>query len=217
MSRTMHVSSPTAPRSMRRGANSPVRSSRTWISAGTSSRRSPPPAGFAPRTARSPMERSSPTASSTRGSFETSWPTTGPRGSTRPSAAVMSPVDAVADDATAVAPADVDRLRQLGFRDDGILDVVLAAAVRCFFSKTPRRARRRGRRVLRVARAGSPGIAHGRSSDRDDLSARRGRVPASRLRHPLLGCSSRSRSAWEWTTASASLPSARLLRDLDRP
>ena len=31
--------------------------------------------------------------------------------------------------------ADVDRLRSLGLTDAEILDVVLAAAVRCFFSK----------------------------------------------------------------------------------
>jgi len=42
----------------------------------------------------------------------------------------------VVDDATSVTEADVERLRQSGLADDEILDVVLAAAARCFFSKT---------------------------------------------------------------------------------
>jgi hypothetical protein len=42
----------------------------------------------------------------------------------------------VARDATSVTHADVDRLRTLGLTDSEILDVVLAAAARCFFSKT---------------------------------------------------------------------------------
>jgi uncharacterized peroxidase-related enzyme len=51
-------------------------------------------------------------------------------------AAVMELADKVAHDATAVTEEDVDRLRALGFSDAEIFDVVLAAAVRCFFSKT---------------------------------------------------------------------------------
>jgi uncharacterized peroxidase-related enzyme len=50
--------------------------------------------------------------------------------------AVMDLAEKVADDATAVIPADVERLRELGLTDAEILDVVLAAAVRCFYSKT---------------------------------------------------------------------------------
>jgi uncharacterized peroxidase-related enzyme len=50
--------------------------------------------------------------------------------------AVMELADKVADDATSVTQADVDRLRTLGLTDSEILDVVLAAAARCFFSKT---------------------------------------------------------------------------------
>lgn len=50
--------------------------------------------------------------------------------------AVMELADKVAHDATAVSQADVDRLRALGLTDGEILDVVLAAAARCFFSKT---------------------------------------------------------------------------------
>jgi uncharacterized peroxidase-related enzyme len=50
--------------------------------------------------------------------------------------AVMKLADKVADDATSVTQADIDQLRSLGLTDNEILDVVLAAAARCFFSKT---------------------------------------------------------------------------------
>jgi uncharacterized peroxidase-related enzyme len=50
--------------------------------------------------------------------------------------AVMELADKVAQDATSVTQADVDRLRDLGLTDREILDVVVAAAARCFFSKT---------------------------------------------------------------------------------
>jgi uncharacterized peroxidase-related enzyme len=50
--------------------------------------------------------------------------------------AVMDLADKVADDATCVSEADMDRLRAFGLSDSDILDVVLAAAARCFFSKT---------------------------------------------------------------------------------
>jgi uncharacterized peroxidase-related enzyme len=49
--------------------------------------------------------------------------------------AVMDLADKVADDATAVEQADIDRLRELGLTDTEIFDVVAAAAARCFFSK----------------------------------------------------------------------------------
>ncbi len=49
--------------------------------------------------------------------------------------AVMELADKVADDATTVTAADVDCLRELGLSDTDILDVVLTAAARCFFSK----------------------------------------------------------------------------------
>ena len=39
-----------------------------------------------------------------------------------------------ADDATEVGQGDIDRLRSLGLSDREILDVVAAAAARCFFS-----------------------------------------------------------------------------------
>jgi uncharacterized peroxidase-related enzyme len=50
--------------------------------------------------------------------------------------AVMDLADKVAVDATSVRQDDVDRLRSFGFTDAEILDVVLAAAARCFFSKS---------------------------------------------------------------------------------
>jgi uncharacterized peroxidase-related enzyme len=49
--------------------------------------------------------------------------------------AVMELADKVAEDATRVTEGDFDRLRSLGLSDQDILDVVLAAAARCFFSK----------------------------------------------------------------------------------
>ena len=50
--------------------------------------------------------------------------------------AVMDLAEKVADDATSVGEADIDRLRSEGLSDAEIVDVVLAAAARCFFSKT---------------------------------------------------------------------------------
>ena len=50
--------------------------------------------------------------------------------------AVMELAEKVADDATAVTQEDIDGLRALGLPDAEILGVVLAAAARCFFSKT---------------------------------------------------------------------------------
>jgi uncharacterized peroxidase-related enzyme len=48
--------------------------------------------------------------------------------------AVMNLADRVATDATSVQETDIDRLRRLGLSDAEIMDVVLAAAARCFFS-----------------------------------------------------------------------------------
>jgi uncharacterized peroxidase-related enzyme len=48
--------------------------------------------------------------------------------------AVMDLADKVADDATSVSEADIDRLRSLGLSDTEIFDVIAAAAARCFFS-----------------------------------------------------------------------------------
>jgi alkylhydroperoxidase family enzyme len=50
--------------------------------------------------------------------------------------AVMDLAERVVDDATAITDADLQRLRDLGLTDVEIMDVVLAAAARCFFSKT---------------------------------------------------------------------------------
>jgi uncharacterized peroxidase-related enzyme len=50
-------------------------------------------------------------------------------------AAVIALADKVALDATSVTQSDIDQLSSLGLSDADILDVVLAAAARCFFSK----------------------------------------------------------------------------------
>jgi uncharacterized peroxidase-related enzyme len=50
--------------------------------------------------------------------------------------AVMNLAERVVDDATAIGDADLQELRDLGLSDAEIMDVVLAAAARCFFSKT---------------------------------------------------------------------------------
>ena len=49
--------------------------------------------------------------------------------------AVMDLAERVVDDATSIADAELERLRQLGLSETDIMDVVLAAAARCFFSK----------------------------------------------------------------------------------
>jgi alkylhydroperoxidase family enzyme len=50
--------------------------------------------------------------------------------------AVMDLAERVVDDATSIGDADLQRLRDLGLSDAEIMDVVLTAAARCFFSKT---------------------------------------------------------------------------------
>src|SRR6476469_2091869 len=50
-------------------------------------------------------------------------------------AAVIELAGKIAQDATSVTQADIDRLRSLGLADEEIVDVVLAATARCFFSK----------------------------------------------------------------------------------
>ncbi len=50
--------------------------------------------------------------------------------------AVMDLAEKVAGDATSISAADLAPLRDLGFTDDEIFDVVLAAGARAFFSKT---------------------------------------------------------------------------------
>jgi uncharacterized peroxidase-related enzyme len=50
--------------------------------------------------------------------------------------AVMDFAEQVVDDASAITAQDVGHLRELGLSDAEIFDVALAAAARCFFSKT---------------------------------------------------------------------------------
>jgi uncharacterized peroxidase-related enzyme len=50
--------------------------------------------------------------------------------------AVVELARKVAEDASTVTQADIDRLRAAGLGDGEIFEVILAAAMRCFFSKT---------------------------------------------------------------------------------
>ena len=50
--------------------------------------------------------------------------------------AVMTLAERVVDDATAITDRDLAPLKELGLSDAEVMDVVLAAAARCFFSKT---------------------------------------------------------------------------------
>lgn len=50
--------------------------------------------------------------------------------------AVMDLAEQVVDDATSVTESDIQRLRDLGLSREDVMDVILAAAARCFFSKT---------------------------------------------------------------------------------
>jgi alkylhydroperoxidase family enzyme len=50
--------------------------------------------------------------------------------------AVMDFAERVVDDAASIGEPDLQRLRDLGLSDTDIMDVALAAAARCFFSKT---------------------------------------------------------------------------------
>jgi alkylhydroperoxidase family enzyme len=50
--------------------------------------------------------------------------------------AVMDLAERVVDDATSIDDEDLQRLRDLGLSETDIMDVVLAAAARCFLSKT---------------------------------------------------------------------------------
>lgn len=59
-----------------------------------------------------------------------------PEGLSAVDLAVMDLAEKVVTDATAVTEADINRLKSLGLSDQDILDVILAAAARCFFSKT---------------------------------------------------------------------------------
>jgi alkylhydroperoxidase family enzyme len=50
--------------------------------------------------------------------------------------AAMDLAERVVDDATKITVADLQKLRDLGLSADEVMDVVLAATARCFFSKT---------------------------------------------------------------------------------
>ena len=50
--------------------------------------------------------------------------------------AVMELAERVVDDASSIDEAELQQLRDLGLSDAEIMDVVLAAAARCFFAKT---------------------------------------------------------------------------------
>jgi alkylhydroperoxidase family enzyme len=50
--------------------------------------------------------------------------------------AVMDFVELVVEDAAAIEDSDRQRLRDVGLSDGDIMDVILAATARCFFSKT---------------------------------------------------------------------------------
>jgi uncharacterized peroxidase-related enzyme len=50
--------------------------------------------------------------------------------------AVMDLAERVVDDATSIGDADLRALRDLGLSETEIMDVILAASARCFFSKT---------------------------------------------------------------------------------
>ena len=60
---------------------------------------------------------------------------TGRQGSTTPTSPSWI-AEQVVDDATAIGDSDVQPLRDLGLSETEIMDVILAAAARCFFSKT---------------------------------------------------------------------------------
>jgi uncharacterized peroxidase-related enzyme len=50
--------------------------------------------------------------------------------------AVMDLAERIVDDAASIADSDLQQLRDVGLSEEEITDVVLAAAARCFFSKT---------------------------------------------------------------------------------
>lgn len=57
-------------------------------------------------------------------------------GLTAAEVAMMAYAEQIARDATAVTQADIDALRDHGFSDPEIFDIVATATARCFFSKT---------------------------------------------------------------------------------
>jgi uncharacterized peroxidase-related enzyme len=57
-----------------------------------------------------------------------------PTGLDETDTAMMLFAEQVARDPTSITRADIERLRELGLRDDEIVDAVLSTAARCFFS-----------------------------------------------------------------------------------
>ena len=82
----------------------------------------------------------------------------------------MDLAERVVDDATTIDDADLQRLRDLGLSNEEIMDVVLTAAVRSFWTKTLDCARRPARRELRRAGARAARGARRRPPDRRRLS-----------------------------------------------
>jgi alkylhydroperoxidase family enzyme len=76
----------------------------------------------------------------------------------------MNLAEKVAGDANAVTAADVDRLRELGLSDDEILDVIVTAAARAFFSKVLAATGAKPDPALRRARRGPSRRAARRAS-----------------------------------------------------
>ena len=75
----------------------------------------------------------------------------------------------VADDASTITEADIDRLRTAGFSDRDIFDVVLAAAARCFFSKVLDATGTLADAVLPRDGSGASGRAHRGSAHRQRI------------------------------------------------
>ena len=59
-----------------------------------------------------------------------------PEGLTAEDRAVIAFAERIVDDASSITQAEIDELRAHGLSDEAIVNVVLAATARCFFSKT---------------------------------------------------------------------------------
>ena len=84
--------------------------------------------------------------------------------------AVMGLADRVVVDATSIDDGDLQRLRDLGLTEAEIMDVVLAASARCFFSKTLDALDTRADAALPRTRPGAGRGAHRGPPDRRILS-----------------------------------------------
>ena len=86
--------------------------------------------------------------------------------------AVMDLAEQVIDDATSVRETDLQRLHDLGLSQEEVMDVILAAAARCFFSKTLDALGGAARLQLSRAGAGPSPVPSRRPPDRRQLSPR---------------------------------------------